>query len=91
MRYQNPEYDLMHPFSTCKNKIYFRVKSKWLEQTDFVDGEFYQGDLELKFYSMNCPDLSRDNRFRLIPSYLLKEDYWAKLVNVKHVRLEDVD
>ena len=74
-----------------KNKYFFRVKDKWLQQTEFVEGEFYQGNLELKFYSMDCPNLSRDNRFRFIPVRLIKEGYFAKLTDVKQVKLEDVD
>jgi hypothetical protein len=40
---------------------------------------------------MDCPNLSRDNRFRLIPVRLIKEGYFAKLTDVKQVKLEDVD
>ena len=78
-------------FCGYKDRYYFKVKDKWLQQLEFVEGEFYQGNLELKFYSMDCPDLSRDNRFRLIPTRIIKEGYFVKLTNVKQVKIDDVD
>ena len=67
-------------------RIVVRVKKKWLESTDFVNKEYYQGDLELRFYSMDCP---RFDRWTLMNIINQKEGYYAKLSNIKHVDIED--
>ena len=82
-------YDLNIPFrGDDKTRYKFLVKDKWLEQPDFVDGELYQGNLEIKFYSMDCADFSSRC---VIPGRYFKEGYFAKLTNIKQVKLEDVD
>ena len=81
-----------HEFNNCfynheKNK--FKVKDKWLDTTDFTKGVYYQGDLELCFYSMNRPDLSRSSRFSIMSCYIETEGYYAKLKNVKQIEIDD--
>ena len=92
--YEKSKCNTNHEFSNCvydvhDGKYKFRVKEKWLDTTDFIEGAYYQGDLDLMFYSMNRPDLSRDSRFRLIPSCIETEGYYAKLKNVKQIEIEE--
>ena len=82
-----------HDFNNCvydchDGKYIFRVKEKWLETTDFIEGAYHQGDLVMLFYSMDRPDLSRSSRFCLIPSRIETEGYYAKLTDVKQVEIE---
>ena len=54
----NTHQIMMPMWGGFKNIYFFRVKDKWLQHKEFVEGEFYQGNLELNFYSMDCPDFS---------------------------------
>ena len=87
--FNNCVYDWNERSDKHASKYKFKVKDKWLETTNFIDGVYYQGDLELCFYSFNRPDLSRDNRFRLIPCCIETEGYYAKLGNVKQIEIEE--
>ena len=82
----NSEYDFNMPITGDSKTYFFSVKKKWLESTDFVNKEYYQGDLELRFYSMDCP---RFDRWTLMNIINQKEGYYAKLSNIKHVDIED--
>ena len=74
------------PITGDSKTYFFSVKKKWLESTDFINKEYYQGDLELRFYSMDCP---RFDRWTLMNIINQKEGYYAKLSNIKHVDIED--
>ena len=87
--FKDEEYD----FNECTygGKIVkhysFKVKDKWLAKTEFVKDVYYQGDLELNFYSMErvC---HKKRLFQLMPIYHKKEGYYAKLTNAKQVEIE---
>ena len=68
----------------------FKVKEKWLDTSiDFTEGVYYQGDLELLFYSMHPLDLSRSSRLSLMSCYIETEGYYAKLKNVKQIEIDE--
>ena len=86
--------DEKYDFSECTyggrivKHYYFKVKDKWLTQSEFTKDVYYQGDLELNFYSMDRVDRYNTNIFRIMQVYHKKEGYYAKLTNVKQVEIE---
>ena len=84
-----------HNFNSCvcdyhAGKYAVKVKDKWLDTSiDFTEGVYYQGDLDLLFYSMNRLDLSRSSRLSIISCYIETEGYYAKLGNVKQIEIEE--
>ena len=88
--YDDPEYDFNNIiYGGFKGKYHFKVKDKWLAVSEFSKDAYYQGDLELLFYSMDRPDLSKESRFRFIPLRHKREGYYAKLHNIKQIDIED--
>ena len=64
-----------------KDRIHFRVKDKWLEHKDFDEKQYYQGNLELNFYSMEKKDYF--SKGCVIAPKTTQEGYFAKLSNVQ--------
>ena len=84
----NHDHDFTNPiFEGSKGKYYFRVKEKWLNQSEFKTDCYYQGDLELLFYSMDRPSWRGNIMFGLIRN--IKEGYYAKLDNIKQIEIEE--
>ena len=84
--FNNCVYDWNERSDKHGSKYKFKVKDKWLESTNFIDGVYYQGELELCFYSFDRPDLSRNSGYC---SRIETEGYYAKLGNVKQIEIED--
>ena len=84
--FNNCAYDYHAGSDKHASKYHFKVKEKWLDTSiDFTEGAYYQGDLDLMFYSFDRPDLSRNDGFC---SRIETEGYYAKLVNVKQIEIE---
>ena len=84
--FNNCVYDYHAGSDKHASKYAFKVKEKWLDTSnDFIEGVYFQGDLDLLFYSMDRPDLSRNSGFC---SRIETEGYYAKLSNVKQVEIE---
>ena len=76
------QYEFFNPvFEDRRGKTHVIVKDKWLSQKDFDEEIHYQGDLELRFYSMEKPDLS-EKSFIISPKNI-HEGFFAKLKNIK--------
>ena len=84
--------DPTHEFNNCfwrgrKEKVHFRVKDKWLELKDFEEGRYYQGNLELSFFSME-----RKLHFEkgcVIAPVINQEGYFAKLSKIQPFQRDD--
>ena len=88
--FNNCVYDYHAGSDKHAAKYHFKVKDKWLDTSiDFTEGVYYQGDLDLLFYSMNRLDLSRSSRYSIMSCYIETEGYYAKLKNVKQIEIED--
>ena len=62
-------YEFNHAFWIGrKDRIHFKVKDKWLERKEYEPKQYYQGNLELVYYSMEKKDHFA-KRVPVCPSY----------------------